>query len=388
VKNENIPHYLLLWFLGLYLRLAVLIIPPLSLRLQEALGFSAGEVAASLTMPSLLIGGCALIGGWLIARFGAVRTVFAGLLIMALGSALRSIPEGFAVFMLATVVMGGGIALMQVGMPVLARAWVPSRVGRASAVWANGLLVGELAAAGLTGPLVTFVLGDYWLLAFTVWVAPVPLIAFALARRRRSEAAVPAAAAHVVQVSWHDPLLWRLALLMASAGALYYACNIFLPQILAQAGRADLVNVGLAALNGTQLFSSALLMVYADRLLGRRWPLLIALGVTVAMIPLLFWMPGAATVWAAGVFGFAVSAFFVIVLALPAWLVPVHQVPRLAAGVVAVGNVLAFVVPTLGGWLTDLTGSIAIGFTPPILLALVAMAASGNIRRRPGAAEL
>jgi CP family cyanate transporter-like MFS transporter len=382
VKNENMPQYVLLWFLGLYLRLTVLIVPPLSLQLKEVLGFSSGQVATATTLPSLLIGGCALIAGWLIARFGSVRTVLAGLLIMATGSALRSIPEGFVLFVLATVVMGAGIALMQVGMPMLARAWVPERIGRASAVWANGLLVGELAGAGLTGPLVTYVLGDQWLLAFTVWVAPVPLIAFALAGRRGQDVVVPPSAAHVARVSWRDPLLWRIALLMASAGALYYACNIFLPQILANAGRADLVHLGLASLNGTQLISSGLLMLYADRLLGQRWPLLVTIGVTIAMVPALLWLPGPAAIVAAGVFGFTVSALFVIVLALPAWLVPVHQVARLAAGVIAVGNVLAFVVPTVGGWLTDLTGSIAIGFMPAVLISLLAMAASADIRRR------
>lgn len=382
MTNNNLPQYALLWFLGLYLRLTVLIVPPLSLQLREVLGFSAGEVATATTLPSLLIGGCALIAGWLIARFGSVRTVLAGLLIMAAGSALRSVPDGFVLFMLATVVMGAGIALMQVGMPMLTRAWVPERIGRASAVWANGLLVGELAGAGLTGPLVDYVLGDQWLLAFTVWVMPVPLIALVLARRRHQDFVAAPSAARVAKVSWGDPMLWRIATLMASAGALYYACNIFLPQVLAEAGRADLVHIGLASLNGTQLISSGLLMIYADRLLGQRWPLLATLGLTVAMVPAVLWLPGPGAVWAAGVFGFGVSALFVIVLALPAWLVPLHQVAPLAAGVVAVGNVLAFVVPTVGGWLTDLTGSIAAGFMPAVAISLLAMLASAGIKRR------
>jgi MFS transporter, CP family, cyanate transporter len=63
--------------------------------------------------------------------------------------------------------MGVGIAFMQAAMPVLAKLWVPERIGRASAVYTNGLLVGELLAAGATGPIVVA-----WLAAQWQWPSP------------------------------------------------------------------------------------------------------------------------------------------------------------------------------------------------------------------------
>ncbi len=383
MPNDNTRHYILLWFLGLYLRLGVLIVPPLSLLLEAELGFSTGDIALATSLPSLLIGGCALIAAWLVSRFGAVATVATGLAVMAAGSALRSVPEGIPLFLLATVVMGGGIALMQIGMPLLARSWVPSHIGRASAVYANGLLVGELLGAGLTGPLVEHVLGEHWLLSFALWVLPVPLIVLALLAHRQPAAAPAAPASGVaVAVSWRDPLLWRCTILLGCGGALFYGGNIFLPQILAQSDRVQLLTASLSALNGTQLISSALLMVYSDRLLGQRWPLLLIIGGGLLAIPALLLAPGTGVVWAAGLLGLAASALFVLALTLPAWLVPMAQVARLAAGVTLLGNVLTFLMPVLGGWAVDYSGSPAAGFLPVVAICLLALWASGGLQRR------
>lgn len=384
MHNDNTRHYILLWFLGLYLRLAVLIVPPLSLLLEAELGFSTGDIALATSLPSLLIGGCALIAAWLVSRFGAVATVATGLAVMAAGSALRSVPDGISLFLLATVIMGGGIALMQIGMPLLARSWVPTHIGRASAVYANGLLVGELLGAGLTGPLAEHVLGEHWLLSFALWVLPVPLIVLALLAHRRPapEAAPAPAAAVTVAVGWRDPLLWRCAILLGCGGALFYGGNIFLPQILAQSDRVHLLTASLSALNGTQLISSAVLMVYSDRLLGQRWPLLMIIGSGLLAIPALLLAPGTSVVWAAGLLGLAASALFVLALTLPAWLVPMAQVARLAAGVTLLGNVLTFLMPVLGGWAVDYSGSPAAGFLPVVAISLLALWASGGLRRR------
>src|SRR5690606_1594957 len=92
VNDEKLRQYLILWLLGLYLRLTVMIVPPLSLQLEAALGFSTGQVAMAVSLPSLLIGGGALVSAGLIARFGVLATVAGGISIMALGSALRSLP--------------------------------------------------------------------------------------------------------------------------------------------------------------------------------------------------------------------------------------------------------------------------------------------------------
>jgi CP family cyanate transporter-like MFS transporter len=384
VPSGSMSRYALLWCLGVYLRLGVLIVPPLIPRLEALLGFSAGQVALATSLPSLLIGVCALIGGWLVGRLGAVPALAAGLAIMAAGSALRSVPASFEFFLLVTMLMGAGIALMQIGMPVLARSWLPARVGRASAVYTNGLLAGELMAAGLTGPLATYWLGEQWLLSFALWMLPVPLLILALLlfRLTGAPAGAPPPTAQRPRVDWRDPLLWRVGIIMGCAGALYYSGNIFLAPILGASDRIELLSISLSALNGFQLFASVALVIFADRLLGRRGPLWAAIGLGLAMIPALLWLPGYGVFWASGLLGIAAASLFTLSMTLPAWLVPVHQIAPLAAGVVLVGNVLAFAVPVVGGWLKDLTGMTALAFVPTILLSLLALACSGSMQRR------
>ena len=53
-----------------------------------------------------------------------------------------------------TVVTAFGVAVMQPSLPPLVRAWVPQRIGFATAVYTNGLIIGEILPAALTIPLV------------------------------------------------------------------------------------------------------------------------------------------------------------------------------------------------------------------------------------------
>ncbi|MCG7601314.1 MFS transporter [Halomonas sp. McH1-25] len=368
--------YGLLWCLGLYLRLSILIVPPLIPQLKRVLGFSSGDVAIATSLPLVTLACGALAAGWLLARLGARACMLGGLAIMALGSALRSMPEGFLPFLLATVVMGAGIAFMQTAIPVLAKLWVPGRVGRASAIYTNGLLVGELLAAGATGPLVAAWLQEDWQWAFALWVAPVPLLMLVLSLAGKAlpmAAGTSAGRGGLTLPDVHDRRMWRLVWLLGSAAALYFCGNVFLPPILEGSQRLALLDPSLASLNAAQMLSSALLVIWADRLLGKRWPLIVITLCALVAIPVMLASPGESIVWSAGVFGFFTSSLFIFVLALPAWLVSVEQLPRLMSGMLFFGYLLVFAITVLGGWLNDVSGHVALAFLPTLAVSVVAM---------------
>ncbi|CAM4060070.1 MFS transporter [Vreelandella rituensis] len=373
--------YGLLWGLGLYLRLTVLVVPPLIPQLKAVLGFTSGEVAIATSLPlvTLALGG--LAAGWLLARVGVLSSMLLGLAIMAGGSALRSLPEGFLAMMVATVIMGVGIAFMQAAMPVLAKLWSPGRVGRASAVYTNGLLLGELLAAGATGPLVAVWLGEQWQWAFALWVAPVPLLMLALAAgsRRLPATGRGSSTASLVLPDRHDARMWRLVTLLGAAAALYFTGNVFLPPLLEDSGRLTLLSPSLTALNGAQMLSSTLLILYADRLMGHYRPLVAITALALLALPLMLWLPGRHVVWAAGLFGFFTSALFIFVLALPAWLVRVEALPRLMGGMLFFGYLLVFVITVVGGGLYDLSGVVALAFLPTLAISLAAMASTRRL---------
>ncbi len=366
--------YGLLWCLGLYLRLTVLVVPPLIPQLKALLGFTNGEVAIATSLPLVTLAAGGLAVGWLLARLGVRGCLLLGLAVMALGSGLRSLPQGFVPFMLATVLMGMGIAIMQAAMPVLAKLWAPGHVGRASAVYTNGLLVGELLAAGATGPMVALWLGAQWQWAFTVWVLPVPLLMLALLRvGRRLPLAHSPAAGRLTLPDLSDGRMWRLVALLGAAAALYFCGNIFLPPLLEASQRLHLLAASLTALNGAQMLSSALLILFADRLMGRARPLIAITLLALLSIPAMLMMPGGHVVWAAGVFGFFTSALFIFVLALPAWLVTLEQLPRLMSGMLCFGYLLVFAITVLGGWLNDLSGTTSLAFLPTAAIGLAAI---------------
>lgn len=143
-----------------------------------------------------------------------------------------------------------------------------------------------------------------------------------------------------------------------------------------------LLDATLSALNGVQIFSSAALILFADRLVGKVKHFIVLNFLALLTIPGYILAPGYWVVIVAGVSGAITSAILILAVALPAWVVPAAQVSRLSAGMLAIGYVLVFLVPVIGGWLNDYTGIRALAFAPTVLVAVVAMFLVNGIRRR------
>src|SRR3954463_13388557 len=183
--------FLLLWLFGLCLRTTVLAVPPVIPMIHHSLALSQAQVGALASLPVLLFSFAAVPGSILIARFGAFRVLFAGTVLTALGSALRGAAPDALLLFAATFAMGVGIAIMQPSLPSIVREWVPQRIALGTAVYSNGLLMGEALAASLTIPVVLPAVGNDWRLALVAWSAPVLAIAFAGAWYQKSRPREP-----------------------------------------------------------------------------------------------------------------------------------------------------------------------------------------------------
>ena len=196
------------------------------------------QVGILTGLPPVLFACTAVLGSLLIARFGALATLIAGLFATAAGSALRGAAPDIALLYAATIVTGFGVAIMQPSLPPLVRGWLPHRIGFGTAVFTNGLLVGEILPVALTIPLVLPLVGNSWRASFVVWAAPVALIALIILLL----APRPAARAKQTRPQrwwpdWSDPLIWRLGIALGSANAMYFTANAFLPDYLHHLGR-------------------------------------------------------------------------------------------------------------------------------------------------------
>src|SRR5690349_17819682 len=259
---------LLLWLSGASLRLTVLAIPPVVPLLHADLHLSETAIGWLSSLPPMLFAIAAVPGALAIARFGLVRALLAGLLLTAAGSAARGAIGDAVSLYVFTIVMSAGIAVMQPALPPLVRAWFPERIGFATAVYSNGLLVGETLAVALAIPVVLPLVNGSWRMSFVVWSAPVLVTALlvALCAPGSATSATDNVARRKWWPNWKDPLIWRLGLIFGSVNATYFVSNAFLPDYVIAAGHAELVGPALTALNFGQLPASVLMLPFAGRL--------------------------------------------------------------------------------------------------------------------------
>src|SRR5947209_2133569 len=154
--------YFLLWLAGIDLRLTLLAVPPVLPLIHRDLALDETSVAALTGLPVLLLGLIAIPGSLLIARIGARRALIAGLLVIAVASALRGVGPSTPMLFAMTFLMGAGVSVIQPAMPALVSRWFAATAGLATAVYANGLLIGETLSAALTIPLVLPLVGGSW----------------------------------------------------------------------------------------------------------------------------------------------------------------------------------------------------------------------------------
>jgi len=377
----------LLWLAGNGLRLTVLAVPPVIPLIHRDLHLSETGVALLGSLPPLLFAAAAVPGSLLIARLGAARALMAGLLLTAAGGAARGLAGDALSLYAATIAMGAGVAVMQPTMPPLVREWAPHRIPFATAVYTNGLLVGETLPVAFTLSLVMPFFAGSWRWSLAFWSLPVLATALALALFGPKHVPHPKGAPpRRWWPDWKDGLIWRIAIMFGGTNTLYFATNTFLPDYLEAVGRAQWIGPALTALNFGQLPASLLMLALAGKLVRHHYSY-IALGLTMGVsVAGMLLMPGAWIVWWAGVEGGACAAVMILLLALPPVLVPHADIPRFTAGIFTVSYSTAVVTPVLAGLIWDATGEPAMAFLPAALavLAIVGFAPTIGFKRRLG----
>jgi MFS transporter, CP family, cyanate transporter len=373
----------LLWLCGACLRLTVLAIPPVVPQLHADLHLSETGIGWLSSLPPMLFAIAAIPGALLIARFGILPALIMGLLINAFGSAARALyPDAVSLY-ISTIVMAAGVSIMQPSLPPLVRAWFPQRVGFATAIYTNGLLLGETLTVALTIPLVLPLVHNSWRLSFVVWSAPVLLTAVlviicVVALGGTKQAAI--STNRKWWPDWRQPLIWRLGVILGSINAMYFVANAFLPDYVTAMGRADLIGYALTALNFCQIPASFVMLGLAGRLVKEPWAYRITGGIAVLSVVGMMTMSGYWIVFWCGVFGFVTAVTLVLVLALPSVLGAPDDVHRTSAGMFTISYSVAMTLSVFGGWLWDVTRLPVAGLAPAVLCGLVVVLLASTVR--------
>ncbi len=371
---------MLLWLAGVDLRITLLAVPPLLPLIHRDLALDETAVGALLGLPILLLAGAATVGSMLISRFDARRAVIFGIILIGASSAMRGVGPSIAMLFGMTFVMGACVSVVQPALPALVYHWVPDNVGLATAVYSNGLLMGELVAAGFTTQAIVPMAGS-WQLALAFW-GLLPIVSGVLLWQLSAPLGVVDVEKRARWLpDFGNALTWRLGLIQGGTSIIYYGANTFLPDYLHAAGVSRLIAPCLVWLNGSQFPASIIVALFPGWFVGRTWPIQMSAPLTAAALGIFFLPHDWARMAGAAMLGFASAFAFVLNLVFPPLLAEQPgDVHRISAGMFTIGYGLAFLMALLGGAAWDRSGVAAFALAPVAIGSLCLLLAPWGLR--------
>lgn len=350
---------------ALNLRPVIAAFGPLLPQIQAELQVSAATVSLLTAIPLLCWGAFALLAPLLVRQRSAEVVILACLGLIGLGALLRAGPS-LPWILTGTLLIGSGIAVVNVLLPSLLRRDFPQRLGLMTGIYTTAVVSGAAIASAASVPLRN-ALGGSWRLALGVWA--VLALAGAAAwwpavsgRPAKSGLrTVPGAGV------WSNPAALPVTLYMGSQSLVFFTWSTWLPKILIEQGVSStqagfLLSMG----NLVQLPFTLYVPILAAKLPSAR-PLVIALSACMAL-GVVGLMSGAALplLWVLllGIgsgSAFPLALYFIAQRARNA-----AEAPKLSATAQGLGYLLAATGPVLFGAVHDLTHS----WRPPLLLLL------------------
>lgn len=342
------------------LRLALAGVPPLVGLITNDLHLSSAGIGVLTTLPVLCMGLFAPVAHWASGRWGSVPTVFAAVILMTLGSALRWRGANVVVLYAATLVAGVGIAVAGTLLPRLVKTLFPAeRVGLATGVYMLAMMLGATASAALSAPLAG-VLGS-WERSLASWalVGLVGLVAWTPLTRAvlRHRDDVTSGSAHT-RLPWRHPTAWLIAAYLVTQSWAFYSTLAWLAPSFVRLGW-DREHSGylLSLFSAVQIVAGLIMPVVSDRVSDLRFLLVPVTGLaTSGLLGLLLAPVSAPWLWAVLV-GLGQGGAFALALVL---LVRFASTPQASGGLSAMGFLVGYGIASFGpvvmGVILDRTG--------------------------------
>lgn len=372
---------------ALNLRAPITTIPPVAGAIQADLSLSAGQVGLLTGIPVLCFALFTPSVSALIGRFGPGPAGTAGLLAIVLGSLVRGVGD-FSLVLVGTVLIGVGVTVGNVAVPLVVGRDFPARVAAMTGIYTATLNIGTFTSTLLTAPLAA---ATHWRWAVSLWLVIAIGAIFVWARAFGARPAAgtadtgsrPGPATGTSSVLTR-PITWLLAVTFMSQASCYYGVTAWLPTLLAdelgigpaQSGAAaslfQLFAIAGALIVPLALWRGASVRMVAVAISGC-W-LLLPLGLLLAVAAWPVWVSAA---------GAAQGGMFAVVFTLVAQRTPDQASARRTSAVVqTLGYSGAALAPPALGAIYTLTG----GWTVPllgILALLTAMTVTAMIASRP-----
>ena len=374
---QKVVTYILIMLVGFNLRSVLLGVPPVLPLIQHDLGLSYTATGFLTALPVLVLAVGAWPAGLLAERIGARLSVSIGLGLLATGTLLRAFRLTTSSLFFFTLILSIGITLSQTAVPVLIRRWYPKQIGLASALFSDGLILGEAVAAGITVLIMVRFLGnDAWASTFVFWGIPV-VVLFALwlllappAPAKVSRPRLSRQHATSKSLDVNSPIQRKrvnalhLGILVGGGSLIYFGMNAWIASYNQALHQSYLTPASLLSLNAAQLPVSIGVTFVAQYLAGRRWPFIFAGIISAFAITGWIFTPAELQPLWAALLGGSSALVFTLGIALPPLLASPHEVGRLTGITLSLTYGVAFVGPFIGGALWDLFNLPALAFVP------------------------
>lgn len=344
---------------------------PLLDAIRAEYGLTTAQTGLLTTLPLLAFALISPLAAGVARRIGMERSLFAALLLICAGIALRSLPSSLLLF-IGTAVIGCGIALGNVLLPGMLKRDFAQHVakltgaysltmGAAAAIGSAAMVPIAQSGAGWHGALLTLMI--FPLLALLLWL---PRLCHG------APAALSATGALHSRGIWRSALAWQVTLYLGINSLIYYIVIGWLPSILISQGFSE---AQAGSLHGVlQLATAApglLVPLVLHRLRDQR-----AIAALVALLcaagALGLWLqPGHAAIWTV-VYGFGSGATMILGLTFIGLRASsAHQAAALSGMAQSVGYLLAACGPPLMGKVHDASGDWHLPLIACALLSVV-----------------
>ncbi|MBP2316140.1 CynX/NimT family MFS transporter [Azospirillum soli] len=363
------------------LRPALSSLGPVLAEVVRDTGMSEASASWLTTGPVVCLGLFGLAGSALARRWGAERTIFRVLFILALGIGLRCVPNSVAQFA-AALIAGAGMGIIGTLLPGLVKRDFPEHTASMTGIYTAALCGGGAIAAGTTAPLGHVFGGWSWALAF--WALPVLVAAMVWLPQVRCASVGRAPDPWEVHGVWRDPLAWQVTLFMGLQSSLAFIVFSWLAPILRDRG-SDPTVAGMVASCAimAQLVTALTAPVIAGRCRHQGGVALAMLSLTLAgLLGCLYAPLGSVWLWAM-LLGFGQGGTFSVALTLIVLRArDMHVAAHLSGMVQSVGLTLAAAGPLAVGLMHERTGDwTAMGFL--FVAVTLAAAVFGVLAGRP-----
>jgi MFS transporter, CP family, cyanate transporter len=365
---------------ALNLRGPVAAVSPMLPELRSQFGLGGDTAGLLTTLPVLCFAAAAPLAAWLGRRLGMDRALAAGMVGIAVASALRS-AGGVALLLAGTLLLGVAITIGNVLMPAVVKQRFPERVGAVTGIYTAALIGGAAVAARTSVPLASALGLRLGLGAWALVAAAVAGIWIAAARSR---ATTPASAAAPPDTAtgpvWRHRTAWAIAIFFGTQSMIYFAMTAWLPTLLIDVVGLDrrTAGVGLSVFQLVGIAGTLVAPPLATRMRRQRALTVGLAGLAALSLVGLLALPSAWPLWA-GAGGLAVGA----ALGTATTLIVLRTrhattTRRLSAMAQTGAYAIAACGPVAVGALHDATG----GWTAPLIMLLAvagAMAAAGTV---------